>query len=388
MKIKLGIPITISIDGKQNKYELDTSKALLNDSSINNDLICYLKNEALKGNLLHNSFYVPEEKACPEYDKYLVFSYWLNWVQSDNNSNVCGSSLPFWIFNKKGHEARDTYLIRLLKSIDSKVSLKEAIESSNKKFKDIYLSHKIPWSFYQDHFFYWYLRRYHLPYARAIYGIPITSNYYILCLMLITSFISIGWNWNINLINVFIMHNTKYQLLPIIQSYGDSVLLIITYCSILFYLCCRVDSKGKMPLINAIHSLIPRLAATSVVGYLFLVSANSMVEYIVTKVDNRSGWIAVLVLLLGSGIYFGIEMAHRIRPLPSFRDCLLRMSNVIATGFMHACFIFSLGYPILKFYGQVPVLCYQQKILLIMIILSIGIVLNIVWEENPVTEPL
>jgi hypothetical protein len=339
------------------KYMLDCNRQIIEQVGYDLGKIHEISNKCLK-----DGFTNKEE-----------LFHWLRWIQSDDENRKAGSSFPYWLCLKKDkniiYRNRDKYTLYFLHSIFDIISIKDtSLLSPNSKFNDnkIYTC-----DYYQEHFYYWFLRRYRIDYARQIYGISWQWNIAIPWLMIITSFSGI-------ILYYFI--KSDYKPLSIIP-------LAVLYLCILF------STSGKMGVAKAIHCLIPRLAATSLVGFLFIFSTPELIKFIIIKVNMAGKMILPLALFLTSIGYIVLEMTNRVKPMPDTIDTLWRTITVWGTGFMHSTFIILLCVDLLSIVTKNQINYFSQfkfldLLILILINLSIGIVLNIVWEENPVTEPL
>ncbi len=308
----------------------------------------------------------------------ILFAYWFRWVLSDDVTRKSGSSLPYWLELKNREKElakeyskellkRDNYVLYNIHSVDATCSIDTASNSHNSSYME-YINEKCnPWNHQKNIVYYWFLRRYKIDYARQIYGVSWIWNLAIPWLMIITSFLSI-------LLYQFISPDYKpLSTLP----------LVILYMSLFF------SMWGKMDTDKVIHSLIPRLAATSLVGFLFIVSTPDLIKFIMNNLTATGKLFLPVALFITSIGYIILEMTNRVKPMPDTRDTLWRAITVWGTGFMHSTLIILLCVDLLNIIPRdVVQFNYLDLFIMILINLSIGIVLNIVWEENPVTEPL
>jgi hypothetical protein len=135
------------------------------------------------------------------------------------------------------------------------------------------------------------------------------------------------------------------------------------------------------------QSLVPRLAAASVVGLVLLASSEELLAFVVR---GASPWRAA-VLLAASFVYLLLEMARRIHPLPRPRRLLRLGSDVAATAFAHGLAIAVCAERPLRSILDPPrmqVLSPWQLLNVAAFLLAIGLIVNLIWAEEPVTQPL
>jgi hypothetical protein len=87
-----------------------------------------------------------------------------------------------------------------------------------------------------------------------------------------------------------------------------------------------------------------------------------------------------------------LEMARRIRPIANKRWFVLKWFDVMATGTSHALAATMIGMPLItaniKPDGCLAPLDLEKAFFVAAVVLAIGFIANIIWEEKPVTEPL
>ncbi len=147
---------------------------------------------------------------------------------------------------------------------------------------------------------------------------------------------------------------------------------------------------GSVPeaLAVALHSLVPRLAGAGAVGLVILASSEELLRVVV---GTRPSWL--LGLLLAGYAYLLLEMARRIHPFPPPRRLLLLGLDVAATALAHALALALLAEGSLRKVlaggegSHGPFTCWQSAAVAVFIF-TIGLVVNLIWAEKPVTEPL
>lgn len=146
------------------------------------------------------------------------------------------------------------------------------------------------------------------------------------------------------------------------------------------------------PVLHAFQSLLPRLAAAGLVGLVILASSQELLELLTCKLADSGLVVQVLVVVLplaGGYLYLLLEMTRRVQPLPALRHLLGRAFDVWATALAHALAITlvaerGLG-KILDLAGPFPGWAAFRVAVFVFII---GLVVNLVWAETPVTQPL
>ncbi len=308
--------------------DIDTSKQINESLQQYDDCVTVLK----------------DVESCKKVDSLL---HWIKWVMSNEPSRMCGSSKAFW--EKYSNISRDEHLLNITNSINNGKLIFVKDELNDKQSI-------ITWAYYQDHFFYWFLRRYRLDYARQVYGFCSDGAWLVPMIMLLFP-----------LLGLWMFSSGVAWLLPVA---GYFMILLMMHC-------CGV------PWLNAIQSLIPRLAATALVGFLFLLTADSVVEQVLKPPPCLLLFYSAVVVLISTG-YLMLEIAHRLEHGVPQTSLMKRAGMVVVTGFSHSTLIVLLGYPLLTAIEP----DFSTLLLLVSINMGIGIILNNVWEENPVTEPL
>ena len=311
------------------------------------------------------------------------FHLWLRWVQSDDPY-----ALLWWhwmssqeekpaidsIDGLKPKEAqkvkldlrdRDAYIIQLWHTINNK-------NTNNRQARVQFEKRYAPWNYYTRHFFNWFLKRYNVVDARQVFTQSLLSRYVhiplsLLIIALVGLFLGDIWppgqNWlitGISLLLGFVVGNVAARMKPA------------------YFL----------------QSLIPRFAATIAVGYLFLFSASGLVAVLYeSRLDFWLQAAICLVIILAVGIYM-VQVIHRqVQPRLSLWRAVQRSLHLLLTGVAHSAIGLWVSAPLLysgTFLNQsAPSEPTAGTLLLTATIaLAIGVVLQMVWEDKPVTEPL
>lgn len=311
------------------------------------------------------------------------FHLWLRWVQSDDPY-----ALLWWYWMSSQEEKlavktidgltpkevkkvnldlrnRDDYIIQLWHTINNK-------NANNRQARVDVEQRYTPWSYYTRHFFNWFLKRYNVVDARQVFTQSLLSRYVHIPLSLLS----------IALVGLFLG-----DIWPPGQEWlitGISLLLGFVVGNV----------AARMQPAYFLQSLIPRFAASIAVGYLFLFSASGLVAVLY---DSRlSFWLQAaicLVIILAVGIYM-VQVIHRqVQPrLPLWR-AVQRSFHLLLTGAAHSAIGLWVSAPLLyseTFLNQSapPEPTAGCLLLTATIALAIGVVLQMVWEDKPVTEPL
>ncbi len=298
---------------------------------------------------------------------------WLRWAQSgDHRSLMRWSHLTL---NAK--KDRDQYVLDLWRSIaDPKGpnhGLIEWIETDHS-----------PWEYYRRHFFGWFLGRFDLGAARAVYADHVLTRWFHLLwagLAIVLSGLTLAEGWNF----------TK-SLLALLG------FAVFTLAGGLFFLC----RPQKLPLHAYFQSLIPRLGAAVGLGYLFLISTSELVQILDNLKKGPSFFIASSVgLILVSLLYLAFHISRRVHPQPGFWRLLRSSASVL---------FLALGYSAIELILLAPLLfsplflcgvhqdptgpaCIvhgepYRLALCAAIALNLGVILQLAWDEKPLTEPL
>lgn len=290
---------------------------------------------------------------------------WLVWSQGD-----APATRRHWLSLKASRAIpdRDRYVLALWKSIDRK-------NGANHAAKKTIEAKSAPWEYYQRHFFGWFLSRFNLPAARKVFADgPLIAglHYLFFAVSLAAAGISFWWSP---------VPDLKISL----QSLGGVAFLLILG-----------GVFSGIPKYAYIHSLIPRLGAAVGIGYLFLASAPHLVGLI-----DRSSWtpaellLTAAALLAATLLYVPVHISRRVYPPPRWPKLFRLGFDVVALGVGYAALELLLFAPLLfsrSFLCEDPECTVSaspaRQVLCAAIALILGIVLQLAWDEKPLTEPL
>jgi hypothetical protein len=289
----------------------------------------------------------------------LVFNQWLRWSQSgDTDVGMRWTSLT----GKAGFD-RDQHVSTLWRRVKENDVLRK------------WVSKMTLWEHYETHFFGWFLGRFNLSAARAVYvNHRLARNLHIL------------WSLLAILLAGGALAKTRHF---------NPLFLELTLFVILVGICGFVRPK-ILPPYAYFHSLIPRLGAAIGIGYLFLLSAPHLV-----KLLDQSWrppfhfWIASAVLVVTAFLYIGFHISRRVHPRLRWKALAWRSFSLLLLG---------VGYTALELLVMAPVLfapsllcgapdCHvnagaDRLTLCAAIALNLGVILQLAWDEKPLTEPL
>lgn len=143
-----------------------------------------------------------------------------------------------------------------------------------------------------------------------------------------------------------------------------------------------------------LQALVPRLAAAVGIGYLFLAAAPELVAFVFGwRRPEPLQWTAAGCLLLAIWTYLVLHIARRVEPPPRPAALAGRALRLILVGAMHAAAGLALSAPLLtspRFLGGSAAAPTRpvSLVLLAVVALGLGVVLQLAWEENPLTDPL
>lgn len=160
---------------------------------------------------------------------------------------------------------------------------------------------------------------------------------------------------------------------------------------------------ARLPLSAYLHSLVPRLGATVAIGFLFLAAAPELLRVIYeqglptsTGTPRLSQWTLAVLLALATWAYTALHVHRRVQPALRAGTLLRRAGDLVAVALGYAVLGVGVAAPLLFH----PSLLYHgqerpggppgphQLALCAAIALSLGVVLQLAWEEKPLTEPL
>ena len=353
-------------DGQEGR-QYDTIEELIIDRSLAelaNDACLFLRGEPEAGYMgLSGAEDIGEQRTNAMIE-------WLRWIQCDSHL-----ARMKWICFVEGNENlekteklsdRDGYVAEFFNVCQKDEYLKEY----SKRFWS-------NWSYYQNHFFYWFLNRYNLPFAigtfsgsRLLQWLPVYGS--IVATALVWFFIYFSW------FNPRPFANLAYVLFVMLIGYAWGL--------------ARLQA---LPGFKLLHAMVPRLAGTTAIGYLYLLSVPQFLAYLCRQgADVGLQWGTGAVILLLVFVFTCIQIQKRVKPdltLPrlggrAFQMIVIAMAYSSTGLCLTRGFLFQNALPTGGFDDLGP--GASQLFLVAVISLAIGVVLQLVWEEKPVTEPL
>ena len=233
-----------------------------------------------------------------------------------------------------------------------------------------------PWDSYRKHFFAWFLRRFEFRAACRIYsGRPLAS--------------WLGWLLAALAIVAECVCARRFGLDP---TPAVAVFLGLVLTMVL------VRPLGGLPREAYVRWITPRLAAAVGFGYLFLASASSVVRALLySRWLARHAALALVLLLAAAWLYVILHIYRRVRPGLRPPALLLRSGDVLALAACYAAAGLLLAAPLL--FSAVFLGCSPEDLrahpvqahhlaLCAAVALNLGVVLQLAWDEKPLTEPL
>lgn len=263
---------------------------------------------------------------------------------------------------------RNSYILNLWNRIDQQTTWSKMIQC--------HIADRGSVTFYRRHFFEWFLRRYNIPYAMRVYCNDIAFSLLSVPLCLLSVAL------------VIIYFAFLPGKVPLFNWLWWSILAGLTLNYYMWYVIAK-DCCDRIPFFQ---TLTPRLAVTTAAGYLFLFSAGGLVETIYTRADPWYIALPVTTAVLSCILfYIGITIRRRVWPPP--------YGEKLAGKCLHLL-LYGITYSLLELFMIAPLLFQppflnsgdpQSKAYLLVtatLALAIGMVLQLVWEEKPVTELL
>lgn len=151
-------------------------------------------------------------------------------------------------------------------------------------------------------------------------------------------------------------------------------------------------TRGADAVIAAVQSLVPRLAGASAVGLVVLASSEELLNF-VAGIGKRPFWPLWLAgLLLGGYGYLLLEMGRRVQPLPRLRRLAFHGFDIMITALIHSVALALVAegslVRILHAPNGGPPFTWSQSLSVVVFIVTIGLIINLIWAEKPMTEPL
>ena len=265
--------------------------------------------------------------------------------------------------------SRDDFVLRLFHAIDKRYFTR--IDSKD-HLHDTY-------AFFAEDVFRWLLRRYDIRRARAVLlADGVRGLLARLCV-----------NANI-LLMLWVLTVAALVTLQWLQGYWILAALAFGYATAVIVPGLASEPEhGSHRFLAATMALVPRLAASVAIGALFLVT-----EVHVTQTLIAANATAPLLFALAAVIgYLWLELAERIRPRGLRADVAGRVLVLVATGIAHSVSAVLVLAPYLQ---NLPVdegtvtgtLGASDIFTLAGVLLSVGVLINVIWADEPVTAPL
>lgn len=258
----------------------------------------------------------------------------------------------------------DAEVLKLWKTLDS--------DSSSKELASCH------WSvvYHRLWLFEWFLRRYDIRRARSVAGGEgfWAQNVHFLLLGVVAVAFALR----------------RFELLGSHETFYSLAFCGLAYAAVLTVLALSFKVRKKLPdgleaLTVATHSLIPRLAGAGAVGLIILASSQDLLKVVV----GTKPWWLIGLLLAGYG-YLLLEMTRRVHPLPRLRRLTLHALDIAVTALTHSMALALLAEGALRkvLDGAGGNYGWSAAASVVVFVFSIGLVVNLIWADQPVTEPL
>ncbi|MBN1271072.1 MAG: hypothetical protein JXB26_02275 [Candidatus Aminicenantes bacterium] len=311
--------------------------------------------------------------------KVRALNEWLRFIAG----NTSISRFKWSLFSKtdeKGKELlkhRDKYILSYFSNL-SEIEINPQI--TFEQYVDLNWG---PWSYYLNHFFRWFLGRYHIRYARKI----LTTNFFVVQLHYLLLFFSIIFFFSVN-----------FRLAPILYKAAGFLIMIIgvlTGASAVILKKQKHNLSFKRIFGMMVDSLSPRWAATIAIGYFFLLSVpNFLCDICENRISNSIQILGSIFFLVVTFIFIMLNINKRVEPALVFKELFCRFLDMIVIAVSYALIglvvfrkIFILAVQRANSgYQSQP--CLIQLFFMASIALTIGIIFQLIWEDKPFTEPL
>jgi hypothetical protein len=148
----------------------------------------------------------------------------------------------------------------------------------------------------------------------------------------------------------------------------------------------------ELPPRAGLQALVPRLGAGVALGYLFLAAAPDLVRLLAGW--GRPAlvqWLVAASIVAATWLYSCLHVLQRVQPVPPRQVLVLRAWSLVWTGLGYTAVGLTFAAPVLfadRFLGTATAPHLHTLVLIASIALALGVVLELAWEEKPLTEPL
>ena len=168
----------------------------------------------------------------------------------------------------------------------------------------------------------------------------------------------------------------------------------------LFLLRWLVPPLRRLPFATAAGLMIPRLAATVAIGYLFLASVPDLARLLLRAGADpdtqRYLWIASVAVGLALTVYLLLHVERKVVPRPRSGELAKRAGLVLLLGLHHATLGLLVAAPVIfnsrlldpGGVEKLPPASPAVLVVTLFLALAIGVVLETMWQDKPLTEPL
>lgn len=288
------------------------------------------------------------------------FLTWLRWAQSDHPRAILWWH---WLGEHPDPDipGRDEYISQLWQKINARHETHVVKEQVAKE---------TAWSFYERHFFNWFLNRYNAIDARRVFS---------------------G-----NQINRYVhLPVSALALLAVVWFFGWTCQtacewLVAALAIVLVFVAGNL-AAGIQPAYY-LQSLIPRMAVTTGLGYLFLFSASGLVAAIYNNRLPLAGQIIISFALVAFVLIYMIQVIQRrVVPRLNCWQAGKRSFHLLVLGLAYSAIGLLISAPVLfspafdKSFTRPP--APETLLITATLVLAIGVALQLVWDDKPVTEP-
>ncbi len=288
----------------------------------------------------------------------------LRWGQSDDPETRRHWA---WLVSKESKIDRDDWVLQVFQSVrDDKDRIARNV-----------IEEKAPWDFYERHFFGWFLGRFDVRAARSIFIDPRKATR--LHGLLVALLVAVPW-----------LSLGRLDLTPSLMVFAALLALVVL-----------IGSTGMtgLPGYAYFNSLSPRLAAAVGIGYLFFFSAPHLI-----KILNDTWrpwwqlWMGVVALISAAFVYLSFHISRRVHPQLNKRDLFRRSGAILSLALAYSSLGLLIAGPVLFSQTFLSTAAGGQTVTVQVdvhrlafcaaIALNLGVILQLAWDEKPLTEPL